>query len=1164
MLKPALRIIFITLITLLWQRSFGQLQEVKPPATATNLRIKTITTAADSLQVDTLSIVPGTFQVQTVLPHEYRIDYVNAQLFWKVKPSTDSVSISYRVFPYRFNAAAQRLNYDSVADATAIVPFSGPASAGGRSLLSFGNLQYNGSFGRGISFGNNQDAVVQSNFNLQLNGMLADSIEIAAAISDNNLPIQPDGTTQQLNEFDQVFLQFKKGGWQLNLGDIDLRQNDLYFLNFYKRLQGVTFRTQNQWSRNVQTSTLVSGSIAKGKFTRNVFQGLEGNQGPYRLSGANNEFFFIVLANTERVFIDGELLQRGEDADYIINYNTAEITFMPRRMITKDSRIQVEFEYADRNYLNANLYANQTVTINNKLKIKIGAFSNNDAKNSPINQPLSDDQKQFLFNLGDSVQRALYPNVVADSFSKDKVLYERVYVQTSNGLDSFYRYSTDSALARYSLQFADLGVGRGNYVPDFNGANGKVFKYIDPQNGVPQGRFEPVTILVPPKKQQLISVGTEYQVDKNNLLKAEMAMSNTDLNTLSSKNAGDDAGIAARLNYTNAAKLGSKWSLLSSVDVEHVQSRFRPLERLRFVEFSREWGLPLLLQPADETIVKLASSVKRGEQQHFSYQITTYQRSDGYKGVQNMAQYGLRHKTWVVQNNALLTNFTTHTEKGSYLRPVVDVRKTLPKLGGIEVALRYAQERNEVRHLQTDSLSRLSFAFTTYTASLRTSDERKNRYNLTFFTRADQLPEREKLARTDRSYNLNFGAEILQSQRHQLLLNATYRQLKVERKDLSQQQPDQTVLGRAEYMVNEWKGLLVGNVLYELGTGQEQRRDFTYIEVPAGQGEFTWRDYNEDGVQQLNEFEIAQFRDQAKFVRILVPTNDFIKAAFTTLNYNMNLVPKSLWSGTDITRLQKFLNRFTVQSSMQWSKKSIAKGTVEANPFKYGIQDTALLSLNTTYANTISFNRTSSVWGLDLTSFRSDAKALLTYGYESRGQTDLIAKLRWMWSRSITLDIAGRKGSNELYTPSFENRNYALALASAEPRLSYTKGTSFRLQAGYKYEQKKNGQEWGGQESLSHALNFETKYNVLQNSSVTARFVWNNIAYTDKGANNKANTAIAYTMLDGLLPGQNFLWNIDLTRRLVNNVELNFQYDGRQPANAKTVHTGRASLRALF
>ncbi|MDP4264288.1 MAG: hypothetical protein Q8941_17290 [Bacteroidota bacterium] len=1136
--------------------------------TSSNFRQRVFKVSADSLRIDTISIIPNTFIVRNIPTGDYRLDFANAVLYWIKKPSADSVTMSYRVFPYKLNPVAQHISYDSIMNNMSLKPyeFNNELTESQKGIFNFGTIKAEGSFGRQIAFGNSQDAVLNSVLNLQLSGMLGDSIEVQAAITDNNIPIQPDGTTQQLNEFDQVYLQFKQHNWQLNLGDIDLRQDQSYFLNFYKRLQGVSFQTSNRISKNTISKTLASGSIAKGKFTRNILDALEGNQGPYRLKGANNEVFFIVLANTERVFLDGQLLQRGEDQDYVINYNTAEITFTPKRMITKDSRIQVEFEYADRNYLNANLYLSQEFDFGKKLKLRFGIFNNSDAKNSSINQVLDNQQKQFLSTIGDSIQRALYPSAVLDTFAAGKILYEKIY-NPAPGIDSIYQYSSDPNLAKYNLAFTDVGQGNGNYVSDFNGANGKVFKFVMPVAGIKQGNYEPVVVLVTPKKQQLLNLGVDYAIDKNTLLKTEVAMSNNDVNTFSKINNGDDRGWATKFQLNNTKPLAVKNGLRlnTSLDYEFVQDKFKPLERLRTVEFSRDWGLPVLFQPATENIIRLGAGLANNKRNSLNYGFTHYHRSDNYNGFQNTVTQVLGWKGWQFNNDLTITNFSTAIGKGTFFRPTIDFSKQLKKLNYWRVGLRYSLEQNKTTDKSADTLTANAFSFDTYTVYLKSDERKKNRYGINFYTRADKYkyPGGKEFFHGDRSYNLNLKTELLANEKRKFFLDATFRKLTVSNTTVSNQQPDETILGRAEYEMTEWKGLVIGNILYEVGAGQEQKRDFAYLEVPAGTGQYAWIDYNNDGIQQLNEFELAAFPDQAKFIRIFTPTNQFVKANYVTFNYRFDLNPRAVLNAPNLGGFKKFVSKFNVSTSLQVNKKSVAKGDFEFNPFNYNINDTALITLNTALINTISFNRFSSKWGMDLSNNRSSGKSLLTYGYESRKINDWMAKFRWNMSRSVSLNINGRKGANALYTPNaqFDNRNYQLNIYSIEPVLSFIRGTSFRLVTGYKLENKKNQPVYGGEKSISNSVNIESKYNVLQNSSITAKFTFNNIDF--KSATG-ATTTVSYIMLDGLLPGKNYLWTLTFTKRLLNNLELNFQYDGRKPGASRTVHIGRASITALF
>lgn len=1116
------------------------------------------------------SIGPGTFYMHNVPQNMYTLDYTNSTITWKQKPTFDSIDVGYRVFPFKFNAVAQRFDYTEILNntnnGTGITIVNKEKQL--NPFLNFGKLNTTGAFGREISFGNNQDATLRSTLNLQLNGFITDSIEITAAITDNNIPIQPEGNTQDLRDFDRIYFQAKKKNWQVNLGDIDIRESKNYYLNFYKRLQGISIGFDNKINNQISNSALITGAIAKGKFVRNILTPLEGNQGPYRLRTNNNELYFVVLANTERVFIDGIRLERGEDQDYIINYNTAEITFTPKRLITKDLRVQVEFEYSDRNFLNAQLYFTDEVTVGKKLQLNVGAYSNSDAKNSPIDQLLDTLKKQFLANIGDSIQNAFYNTANKDTFGLGKILYRKTDT-ILNGIfyNNIYVLTTNRNDIPYSLSFSLVGAGKGNYIQIFNASNGKAFQWVVPINGVPQGEWEPVSLLVTPKKLQLFTLGSTYNMGKHVILKSDIALSNYDVNLFSSKDKKDNLGLAGKFNLVIDDKpiklFKQKLLLQTKVGFEFSQARFKPIERIRNVEFLRDWSLPFDLQLSNEQITNLETKLVDKNNNTVAYEIINYNRGDGYNAYKQQLSQQYAKNDFKINSSISYTSFNAAAIKGNFIRPTFEVNKSIKKLANIQAGIKYLGEQNKRIDKLPDTLNQLSFGFSVIELFLKSNQAKLNKWGVSYMTRKDLLPKQNNLSSVNRSDNYSLFTELMKSEHHKFRLTGTYRNLTVIDETLSKQKGDKSIIGRAEYLVNEFKGFLNGNLLYEVGSGQELKREYTYVEVPVGQGFYTWIDYNNNGITELNEFEEALYSDQRKYIRIFTPGNEYVKANYLQFNYSVDLDPSVFLKEKKINGFRKILSKTNTNSSLQLNKKNISVNDFSFNPFSKNIVDTTLISLSSYFSNTLFYNRTSSKFGLEFTHSKRGSKSILSYGFESQNIRNLQSRVRIGLVKSLIASLLLKQSKNILTTRAskFGNRNYDVLQSTIEPNLSYIYKSNLRASIGYSFSQRQNRID-SLEQSTNNALIADLKYNILSSSTISFKFTYNDIFFKAyQGANN---TTVGYLLLDGLLPGKNYLWEANFTKRFAGNIELNLQYIGRKSNEAKTIQSGNASLRAFF
>ncbi|MFD1062892.1 hypothetical protein ACFQ1Q_06505 [Winogradskyella litorisediminis] len=1114
----------------------------------------------DSIKIDSVSINPSFFKVKTkdgklIDSTKYAIDFSKSILKFKSNIETDSIIIDYLKYPDFITKTYRQLNDNIIVQNTEARQklYQFQSTKRNTNFTPFDGLTTSGSISRGVTIGNNQNSVLNSELDLQISGKLSDKVSLRASIQDANIPLQESGFSQRLDEFDQIFIEIFSKDWRIRAGDIDLENNTSYFNGFSKRVQGLYVNA----NLSEKTTVFASGALVRGQFTTSQFTAQEGNQGPYKLRGQNGKLFVLVVSGSETVYVNGVPLERGENKDYIIDYNAGEIIFNSTFPITSEMRITVDYQFSDRNYSRFTVYGGSQYE-SDKLKLNLSVYSESDAKNQPLQQNLSAEQVQILADAGDDMSLMTAPSAVEEEFSENRILYRRDVV----GTEEIFVFSNDPNDQLFSVRFTLVGNNQGDYVLSNSSTIANIYEYVAPVAGVPQGNFAPIIQLVAPERLQIATLnGTYTPTEKTNIF-FEVAGSKNDLNLFSGIDDVNNDGFAGKLKLQqNIIKKDSVWNVSALADVDYLQDNFRTVQRLYRPEFSRDWNIENTqtnrrnVNLGNQFLFNSGVQLFHYKKGRAAYNFEHLNYSENFNGNRHnlLADFRLGNFTIFSKSSGLSSNSTVNESKfiRSFNRAVYGKNN---KWAGAKIAL----EDNEQTEKASGLLTPLSQKFTSYEAFAGIGDSTKVFVELGYINRVNDSLRDNQVQRVNTSNTYYIKSRLIQNKTTNLQLFVNYRNLKAT--DASTQD-EQSLNSRLNYSQRFFKNILLLNTSYETNSGTLPQQDFTFVEVEAGQGNFTWIDYNENGIQELGEFESAQFADQGNYIRVLLPNQVFVQTHQNRFSQTVTFNPQS-WNSSD-KKTKKFWSHFYNQTSFLVDNKVRRSGNdFNLNPFKAlsdeNDDDPNRLGLNFSLRNVLFFNRGKQRYTTSYTFLTNKSQTLLSIGEQQSLLRSHQINFNHKFAKSWLLNFDGSLSNSESLNESFATRNFNIDETQFQPKLSYIFNENAQFDVFYQFTNKLN--TIGNSEELSqNNYGFSFTYNNAQKVALTGEF-----NYFQNDYNGSANTPVAFQILEGLQPGKNFTWSLIAQKKLTKFLDLNLNYFGRKTESSKTIHTGTVQLKAYF
>ncbi|MGL5112175.1 MAG: hypothetical protein ACRC6O_06000 [Flavobacterium sp.] len=1113
---------------------------------------KKIRVTADTIWLEKTSINPSFFKVTTnnkePLPAiNYSVNFEKGYLLLHPQLDSGELTIQYLKYPDFLTKTYQVYSDSLVVSNEALKgALYQTAEKNPKKTTPFDGLNTSGSISRGVTVGNNQNAVLNSNLDLQISGKLSDKVSISASLQDSNIPLQDGGYSQRLDQFDNIFMELYSKDWRVRGGDLFLENRTSQFLNFSKKVQGLS--TQFDWG-NSEKHTKIEAAVGlvRGQYAKSSFTGQEGNQGPYKLKGNNDEAYVLIVSGSERVYVNGNLLKRGENNDYIMDYNAGELVFTPLFTITSEMRIVVEYQFTNQNYTRIVTYAGGSHD-NKNWRFGSYLYAESDLRNQPIQQSLTQEQVVILKNAGNDPSKMNAPSAYEDTYSDNKILYEK----KRDNSGAYFEFSTDDQAVLYNVRFTRIGSNQGNYILKNTGAIGKIFEYIAPLNGILQGEYEPSIPLIAPNQIQIATFLGQYNPNEKSSVDFEIGVSNNDQNLFSNLDDNQNKGVAAKIN-TKQRLFTGKWNVDFLGNYQYIAESFKTVERLFNIEFNRDWNLGTTTA-GDQSFFtagikgKWNPSYKGKLKGNATYQLEKLDFTNSFSGQKHLIITHLNLSNWSVQNQTSVLKSDNLLSKSDFIRQQTQIRFHKKKNW---VGATFRLENNQEKVKSTQAFTPISQRFSEIGGFAGRGDSTKVFVALGYLQRTNDSIQNGMLQRVNHSQTFSLKSRVFQTAKSDLAIFANYRVLEYT-SNSAKKEP--SLNSRVVYNDRFWKQLLQSTTAYETNSGSIAQQEFTFLEVTAGQGVYAWNDYNGNGIQELQEFEIAPYPDLAKYIRVFLPNQIFIKTHQNKFSQSLIINPNQWQNEKGIKKIASY---FYNQSSFIMDRKIKNEGgNFDLNPF--GSPKDDVLGLNSVFRNSLFYNRGKQKHSVTYTFLQNKSKNLLSNGSQQNDNASHQLQYQHLYQKSWLLNVFSKTIATSVFSENYAEKNYTITGYQIAPKISYLFSKNASWELFYEFQNKEN------QHSLAETLQ-QNRLGTAFSYARNAKFTINGeLSFYQNKFEGNAQSAVGFQMLEGLQTGKNLTWRMLLQKNITQFLDINFNYQGRKSETSPAIHTGNVQLRAYF